>query len=49
MHPIYLELSQGKKDAHFMLCGWRNMIDDARQKLEEAGFDKKQIHFELYG
>ncbi len=49
VHPIYLELSQGKKDAHFMLCGWRNMIDDARQKLEEAGFDKKQIHFELYG
>jgi hypothetical protein len=25
------------------------MIDDAKNKLLALGYDKKQIHFELYG
>lgn len=49
VHEVYKTLSLGKKDAHFMLCGWRNMIDQARDELKEMGYDKKQIHFELYG
>ncbi len=35
--------------AYFYLCGWRNMIDEARQRLTQLGYDKKSIHFELYG
>ncbi len=35
--------------AYFMLCGWKNMIDEARQRLQELGYDKKSVHFELYG
>lgn len=40
---------QGLKPAKFMLCGWKNMIDEARQRLQDLGYDKKNIHFELYG
>jgi ferredoxin-NADP reductase len=35
--------------AYFFLCGWKNMIDEARQRLASLGYDKKSIHFELYG
>ena len=49
VHDVYLPLCEGKPDAQFMLCGWKNMVDDARKTLQELGYDKKQIHFELYG
>lgn len=49
VHSIYQELAKDKPDAVFFLCGWKNMIDEAKQNLLEMGFDKKQIHFELYG
>lgn len=35
--------------AFFYLCGWKNMIDEARQSIVALGYDKKDIHFELYG
>ena len=37
------------KPAGFYLCGWKFMIDDARKKIVELGYDKKNIHLELYG
>lgn len=37
------------KPASFYLCGWKNMIDDAKQKIIALGYDKKDVHFELYG
>lgn len=49
VHPIYCELSKAQPDAHFMLCGWKNMVDEAKQTLLEMGYDKKSIHLELYG
>ncbi len=49
VHPIYKELAQQNPHADFLLCGWKNMIDEARQELNLMGIDKKQIHFELYG
>ena len=36
-------------DASFFLCGWKNMVDDAKQKLLEIGYEKQAIHLELYG
>lgn len=35
--------------AAFYLCGWKNMIDDAKRRIQEMGFDRKCIHQELYG
>jgi CDP-4-dehydro-6-deoxyglucose reductase len=49
VHDVYKQLIGEKRDAHFLLCGWKNMIDDTRHNLAEMGFDKSQIHFELYG
>ena len=35
--------------AYFLLCGWRNMIDEAKERIINMGFDKKSIHLEIYG
>jgi ferredoxin-NADP reductase len=37
------------KPAYFFLCGWKNMIDEAKQKIQALGYDRKSIHQELYG
>ncbi len=49
VHNAYLDLVKNKPDADFFLCGWRNMIDEARDQLKAIGYEKKDIHFELYG
>jgi ferredoxin-NADP reductase len=61
VHKIYTDVVQAKpripqedgtdlpSPAYFFLCGWKNMIDEARQRLADLGYDKKSIHFELYG
>jgi ferredoxin-NADP reductase len=35
--------------ASFYLCGWKNMIDEAKQRIVALGYDKKAIHQEIYG
>lgn len=42
----YSEVITGRK---FYLCGWRNMIDQARENFTNMGYDRKQVIFELYG
>ncbi len=37
------------KPASFLLCGWKNMIDEAKQRIQSLGYEKKSIHQELYG
>jgi NAD(P)H-flavin reductase len=49
VHPVYERLYSGKQPARFMLCGWRNMIDEAKERIINMGYDKKDIHLELYG
>jgi ferredoxin-NADP reductase len=49
VHPIYLELCRNKPDAHFFLCGWQHMVDEAQKRILAMGYDKKAIHAELYG
>jgi NAD(P)H-flavin reductase len=49
VHPIYEELASGDPDAVFYLCGWKQMIDEAKKRIMEKGYDKKQINLELYG
>ena len=34
---------------NFYLCGWKNMIDEAKQRILALGYDRKAIHQELYG
>jgi glycine betaine catabolism B len=49
VHEHYLPLLAQKPHAHFMLCGWKAMVDEAKQHILAAGFDKKAVHVELYG
>ncbi|MBL7719267.1 MAG: oxidoreductase [Flavipsychrobacter sp.] len=49
VHHVYEDLYKDKRPAYFFLCGWRMMIDEARQRILDMGYDKKQIHLELYG
>jgi ferredoxin-NADP reductase len=49
VHPIYEELCCGKPPAQFYLCGWKDMIDEAKQRIQALGYERKSIHQELYG
>jgi ferredoxin-NADP reductase len=50
VHNVYEEiLNTNKPAADFYLCGWKNMVDEANQRIVELGYDKKDIHLELYG
>ena len=49
VHPVYEELCKNHQPAFFMLCGWRNMIDEARERITAMGYDKKDVDVELYG
>ena len=51
VHDQYLELikSDVLENPIFYLCGWRDMIKEARMNLKELGFDSKKIKLEIYG
>ena len=57
VHQVYEEICRERKEAkeggsyaaHFYLCGWKNMIDEAKQRILALGYEKKDIHQELYG
>lgn len=49
VHAIYEELCANRQPALFLLCGWKVMIDEAKQRILAMGYDKKSIHQELYG
>ena len=49
VHDIYEEFAKQRQPASFMLCGWKKMIDEAKQRILEMGYDRKCIHQELYG
>ncbi len=61
VHAVYEEICKANqlitagseevvvKPASFYLCGWKNMVDEARQRIAQLGYDKKSIHQELYG
>ncbi len=48
VHPIYEELFADKRPALFYICGWPDMIKEARVRIEAMGYDKKRIRFEQY-
>ncbi|MFY8129037.1 MAG: ferredoxin--NADP reductase [Chitinophagaceae bacterium] len=55
VHSVYESIveknktNETLKPATFFLCGWKNMIDEAKQRIQQLGYDKHDIHLELYG
>lgn len=49
VHSIYESLCMERQPANFFLCGWKGMIDDAKKTILAMGYDRKEIHLEIYG
>ncbi len=50
VHDIYQKRYSNVNDQIlFYLCGWQNMVDEARKNLLTMGYKKEQIIEELYG
>jgi CDP-4-dehydro-6-deoxyglucose reductase len=54
VHAIYENIVHEKTNgqlppSQFFLCGWKNMVDEAKQRITSLGFERKAIHQELYG
>ena len=49
VHQVYESICADKRPAYFYLCGWKGMIDEAKKRILEMGYDKKAIHLEIYG
>lgn len=49
VHDIYESICQNQNPAYFFLCGWKAMIDEAKVRIIGLGYDRKDIHVELYG
>ena len=49
VHEAYTKRLANIQPAIFFLCGWKNMIDEAKKRIQEMGYDKKSIHQEIYG
>lgn len=56
VHEVYERLVKEKTNgsgtlppALFYLCGWKAMVDEAKQRILALGYDKKAVHLELYG
>lgn len=51
VHHVYEQIvqQQNHPPAVFFLCGWKNMIDEARDKIVALGYDRRDVHLELYG
>lgn len=48
VHAVYEEIFADKRPAKFYICGWADMLKEARQRLEAMGYDRKAIKFESY-
>jgi CDP-4-dehydro-6-deoxyglucose reductase len=49
VHEIYRSLLADHPLTSFYLCGWKDMITQARENIMGLGYAKNDIHFELYG
>ncbi len=49
VHSVYEEMCKDKQPASFYLCGWKGMIDEAKERIHAMGYEKKDIHLEIYG
>jgi ferredoxin-NADP reductase len=48
VHQVYQQLFENKRQALFYICGWKNMVREARENLKLMGYGKAEIKFESY-
>lgn len=48
VHPVYQKILEQTSEAQVYVCGWKDMLQEARRNLKQLGFNRKQYHFEQY-
>ncbi len=48
VHQVYEDIFSDKRPAYFYICGWADMLKEARLRLEAMGYDNKTVKFESY-
>jgi NAD(P)H-flavin reductase len=48
VHSVYEELFADRRPASFYVCGWEEMVKEARRRIAEMGYEKKFIRFEVF-
>lgn len=48
VHEVYEELFANAQPVHFYLCGWKQMILEAKERIQKLGYEKAHIKYELY-
>lgn len=49
VHAVYEKLFADGRDARFYVCGWKEMCTEARNRLKDLGYNRRQYFFEDYG
>jgi ferredoxin-NADP reductase len=49
VHAIYTQKLAENSPTNYFICGWKAMIDEARERLAAANIVAANIHYELYG
>ncbi|MBB4079944.1 CDP-4-dehydro-6-deoxyglucose reductase [Lewinella aquimaris] len=50
VHQVYeRDYAEVRSDVRFYLCGWSQMVDEARERLLKMGYAEEQVILELYG
>lgn len=49
VHDVYEKFAKKNSSIYFYLCGWKDMIDEAKERIINLGFKKEDLHLELYG
>ena len=48
VHAIYQTIFADGRNAQFYICGWSEMIKEARNNLKALGYNRKQYFIEAY-
>jgi ferredoxin-NADP reductase len=48
VHPVYKRLFEDNRKAFFFICGWGEMVKEAKNYLKSRGYSREEIRFELY-
>ncbi len=48
VHGVYQKIFSDRRPAYFYLCGWTEMLKEARMHLKSMDYDNAAVRFELY-
>jgi len=49
VHTLYQNIYRDQRPCDFYICGWSEMVKEAKENILALGYDSSQIHVENYG